>query len=131
MTEQEMVLMSAKAYPMPEYAYPNQPDRLITEIILDRREAYMNGIKDTIKQVPKIVHEKTEKGEMTTMIMWVARDKDGTLVLFNGEPIKEESVGRWDTYSPDGSMVIDRKSFPEITWDGEPKEVKITISLCE
>lgn len=125
MTEQEKVLMSAQAYPMPECQYQHNYDRMVTELILDRREAYIQGINDTMKLLGKT----TPKNEETTQYgLWVARDRDGKLVLFTDEPIKDEAMGVWDNFSPDGSIVLSDKSmFPEVTWESEPKKIKMTL----
>ena len=101
MTEQEKVLMSAQAYPMPECQYQHSYDRMVTELIIDRREAYIQGINDTLKLLGKT----TPKNEETTQHgLWVARDRDGKLIMFTDEPIKDEAMGVWDNFSPDGSF---------------------------
>ena len=125
MTEQEKVLMSAQAYPMPECQYQHSYDRMVTELILDRREAYIQGINDTLKLLGKT----TPKNEETTQHgLWVARDRDGKLILFTDEPIKDEAMGVWDNFSPDGSIVLsDKGMFPEVTWESEPKKIKMTL----
>ena len=117
--------MSAQAYPMPECQYQHSYDRMVTELILDRREAYIQGINDTLKLLGKT----TPKNEETTQYgLWVARDRDGKLILFTDEPIKDESMGVWDNFSPDGSIVLaDKSMFPEVTWETEPKKVKMTL----
>lgn len=125
MTEQEKVLMPAQAYPMPECQHQHNYDRMVTELILDRREAYIQGINDTLKLLSKT----TPKNEETTQYgLWVARDRDGKLVLFTDEPIKDEAMGVWDNFSPDGSIVLsDKSTFPEVTWESEPKKIKMTL----
>lgn len=63
---------------------------------------------------------------------WIARDKDGTLWLFDEKPVR--STATWElgdceeipyfTYLPNDK-------FPEITWNDEPKEVEIEIKVKE
>lgn len=70
--------------------------------------------------------------------MWVARDKDGRLQLFEGHPIKEVEKGEWNYYSifsdfrpeweHDFSVkLLNRELFPELTWDDEPIEVELEV----
>ncbi len=70
-----------------------------------------------------------QKNEETTQYgLWVARDRNGQLVLFTDEPIKDEAMGVWDNFSPDGSIVLsDKSKFPEVTWESEPKKVNMTL----
>jgi hypothetical protein len=126
MTEQDKVLMSAQAYPMPDCHYSHDYDRMVTELIMDRRSAYINGINDTLKLIPKIA---PDGGVSHTTSMWIARDKNGELVMFTEKPIRQEcgGIGRWDTFSPDGAVVIGKELFPDVTWDTEPKEIKMTL----
>lgn len=56
--------------------------------------------------------------------MQIARDKDGTLRLFDTIPVKHEE-GYWT--SPRGYYDIELNSslFPELTWENSPKKVKL------
>ena len=56
--------------------------------------------------------------------MWIARDKDGTLRLFDTTPVKHEE-GYWT--SPRGYYDIELNSslFPEVTWENSPKKVEL------
>ena len=56
--------------------------------------------------------------------MWLARDKDKTLVLFpNEKPIKNNlhwCAKRW--------IILDEDLFPEVQWsDEEPTKIKLII----
>lgn len=57
--------------------------------------------------------------------MWIARDKRGSLYLFNNKPTRGI-----DIFEPnDGCcMEIDCDLFPEIRWEDEPQEVCICIN---
>lgn len=66
--------------------------------------------------------------------MWIARDKDGTLILFNNKPIKDEESGIWITINEDQSLIdqqwhiIKKEWFPEVKWeDNMPIEVELVI----
>ena len=55
---------------------------------------------------------------------WVARDRDGGLKLFDGEPLKLEDifVQRW---SFDEMWNLPEDLFPKVTWENSPKMVLI------
>ncbi len=57
--------------------------------------------------------------------MWIARDKDGWLYLFENRPTKYENV--WNEH--DGrKMYLQANLFPEVKWeDEEPTEVELVI----
>lgn len=57
------------------------------------------------------------------MKLYVARDKDGSLWLYNSLPIKEHAVWFNTTY-----MRLDTNLFPDVKWEnGEPTEVELVI----
>ena len=52
--------------------------------------------------------------------MWIARDKDGLLHLFEKKPIK--TIYGW--YSPELVSTLPSYVFPEVQWsDPEPREL--------
>lgn len=59
------------------------------------------------------------------VIMWIARDEDGSLFMYQNKPRKDE----YHWYSTDYDLFsIDDTLFPEIEWeDPEPTEVQIEI----
>ena len=57
---------------------------------------------------------------MGGIVMWIARDKDGLLHLFEKKPIK--TIYGW--YSPALVSTLPSYIFPEIKWeDEEPREL--------
>ena len=58
--------------------------------------------------------------------MWVARDKDGELAMYENKPFKDEraeqwSLGGWWDFLPENW-------FPEVQWsDEEPTKIKLVI----
>lgn len=59
--------------------------------------------------------------------MWVARDKNGTLWLYDKKPRKKKRVGCWSNDTA-GMMRVFKPSFPKVKWeDEEPTEVELTI----
>lgn len=57
--------------------------------------------------------------------MWIARDKDNSLWLYNEKPIRNEEENDW---SPTDIVVgaLDTNMFPELRWEDEPIEVELT-----
>ena len=59
------------------------------------------------------------------MIMWVARDKDGELYLYDAYPKRgSEFFGSQFGYN---SMVLDESMFPEVTWENSPWKVDLNL----
>lgn len=63
------------------------------------------------------------------MTLYIARDEDGGLYLFNNKPIKDED-GYWiDSVDlrKDYLSDLDRNWFCEVTYENSPQEVKLTL----
>lgn len=57
--------------------------------------------------------------------MWIARDKDGELYLYDAYPKKgSEFFGNQFGYA---SMLLDGKLFPEVTWENSPVKADLKI----
>lgn len=56
--------------------------------------------------------------------LWLARDKDGDLNLYDLEPVKHKNG-----YFVEGHKCgfIDSDEFPEVTWENSPQKVKIEL----
>ena len=62
--------------------------------------------------------------------MWIARDKDGSLWLFDVKPRREKYMWVEGSNSNHGAAEIDVLDsgsfpFPEVTWENSPKELII------
>ena len=57
--------------------------------------------------------------------MWIARDKNQMLYVFEEKPIKNERFEIWSPLSADENfMDINPNLFPEVKWeDEEPREL--------
>ena len=56
--------------------------------------------------------------------MWIARDEDYALYLYEEKPIKGADAWVANPATTGGFSAIDTKFFPEVTWnDGEPREI--------
>ena len=58
--------------------------------------------------------------------MWLARDRDGELIMYEKEPVKYKLAEQWTL---GGKWVFLNKNwFPEVQWtDEEPTKVKLVI----
>lgn len=58
--------------------------------------------------------------------MWIARDKDGSLYLYDTEPIRS-----WECfYSRVGfneGIVLNPYTFIEVTWENSPQRVELKL----
>lgn len=66
-----------------------------------------------------------EDSEDTVIKGWVARDKEGYLVLHYKEPHRTLGNTKW--YSAQSQKSLPRDSFPDLTWDDDPIEVELII----
>lgn len=59
--------------------------------------------------------------------MWVARDKDGELVLYKGRPVRGSlDKDKWVSFgSTWENFTIDESLFPSLKWEDEPLEVDL------
>ena len=112
-----------------EFIFPETPTRRGENWISDK-----GGIELPKGSIEKMIGKKltwedepfdTEKGYQEKW--WIARDKSGELNAFESIPIKG-ALGYWKTYEGE-TITLPSRMFPEITWDDEPKHVKVTISL--
>ena len=56
--------------------------------------------------------------------MWIARDKDGTLRLFDNIPVKH-GEGYWTSQRGYNDIELDSRLFSEVTWENSPKKVEL------
>lgn len=61
------------------------------------------------------------------MKMWICRDKDRALALYRSKPIKNGSFFNLYDEEGDKRIWIDRKYFPEVTFENSPMEVELVI----
>ena len=74
--------------------------------------------------------------------LYIARDKNGYLYLYNNKPIRTkegtEFENNYDSEYEDivykdyleidkGSIEIDSELFPEVTWENSPQQVKLIL----
>lgn len=64
------------------------------------------------------------------MELWIARDKNKYISLYPSEPkkLKERGVFIPKHNGPYiGCFTMDKKEFPEVTWENSPKKVELKI----
>ena len=59
------------------------------------------------------------------MKLWIARDKDDILRLFETKPFLNINNIDWD--SDDDYLVIDEILFPEVTFENSPQLVEVKL----
>lgn len=79
---------------------------------------------------------KQDKDADTAIQGWVARDEEGYISLFPDKPERDMydcndvTYGFWD--EANGHHIeLPTDSFPSVTWQSEPKRVRITIEEIE
>lgn len=60
---------------------------------------------------------------------WITRDENGDLTLFSEKPDRDRYVSGEGFWYGECPRELDPSLFPQITWDDEPKECKITLTL--
>lgn len=55
--------------------------------------------------------------------MWIARDEDGSIWLYENEPIRKN--GAWYRPDSDYMKILDTTLFTELEWEDEPVEVDL------
>lgn len=64
------------------------------------------------------------------MKLWIARDEDGDLFLYNQKPsILKTGVDPWDCFQAPNKefLSIPNELFPEITFENSPQEVELKL----
>lgn len=61
--------------------------------------------------------------------MWIARDKDGTLTLYEYMPVRGDDhwYNLFNSGSDGQTFILDSSLFPEFDWENEPLEVYLEI----
>lgn len=52
--------------------------------------------------------------------IWIARDKDGELYLYESKPYR-----KGDRFADYFFIRLDKNSHPEITWENSPQQIEI------
>ena len=59
------------------------------------------------------------------MKLWIARNTDNTLALFQSKPILEDL--NWDETLNEDYMFIPEYLYPEVTFENSPKRVEVKL----
>lgn len=99
-----------------------------------KAQDYMSYDKDYKMCVNKALSilcamEKRKDKKECSIRGWIVRDEDGELTAFSGKPIRKTfSDGKVFWYGED-PIGLDISLFPQITWESDPQECKITLRL--
>lgn len=61
------------------------------------------------------------------MKLWIARDKDKELYIFTEKPQLHNNELRWYPTEESLCSELDKRMFPEITFENSPQEIKIRL----
>lgn len=67
-----------------------------------------------------------------TKTLWYAVDIDGSGWLHEDKPIREYTYMEWrcdNLHHCPEDLMLDRSIFPPLTWEDEPIELEITVTL--
>ena len=64
------------------------------------------------------------------MKLWIARNTDDTLVLFQNKPIMNVNLDWEDVYNED-CMFIPDDLYPQVTWVNSPQLIEIKLAKGE
>lgn len=59
------------------------------------------------------------------MELWIARDLDGTLFLYDKKPIK--GIRRFNVRLFTHAYRISSRNFPEVTFENSPQEIELKL----
>jgi hypothetical protein len=60
-----------------------------------------------------------------TYCAWVARNKQGTLMLFDKKPVRFKWFGGWSQCL----VNLNPRDFPDVTWESGPHKVELKMRL--
>lgn len=72
--------------------------------------------------------EEAEQTESAVTSGWVCRDEHSDLYVVIGDKPKRTGFGFWENESAD-CITLPTDSFPSLTWQSDPLEVTITITI--
>lgn len=61
------------------------------------------------------------------MEIWIARDKNGLICLFNTKPIRHDDEFYANENLTASCFALDFDAFPEVTWENSPKRVEVKL----
>lgn len=76
------------------------------------------GKADTGNEEDNLVTCKIEE----KLDIWIARDMDGSLFLFQHQPVKHSDYFKEET---DSMIEIPQEKFPFVTWENSPKKISL------
>ncbi len=92
------------------------------------------SVSETRKEAKE--NANTFASETAVLEGYVARDEEGYINLFQDKPTRDMydrndvTYGFWD-YSNERHIKLPTDSFPSVTWQSEPKKVRITLEAIE
>ena len=63
------------------------------------------------------------------MRLWIARDKEGQLYLYDNTPDKRSEY--FLPYAGYNDFCLDSRMFPEVTFENSPREVELRLVIAQ
>lgn len=60
------------------------------------------------------------------MVLWIARDKDGYLYIYDKKPLRKKDYFDADAYSRFNTLLLS-SHFPEVTFENSPQKVELKL----
>lgn len=106
-------------------------DRYIRNPEMSGSEFYRAS--DLDQPIPNSQNWNSSEKESAVLEGYVARDEDGFIAVYQNKPTRDEYDCRkfWHDDISESHIELPTDSFPSVTWEGEPKKVKIEITPIE
>lgn len=75
--------------------------------------------------------EVSNLDDMTVFTGWAARDKDGFLCCYLSKPRRDDLTEQWVSKDCLSVFTYEQELFPNITWEGEPRQAIMSVSIIE
>lgn len=92
----------------------------------DEEDLYNSTELEAFKDGAEWADNHPEKKQKATISLWVARDKNGLLYLYENKPMKFSTT--FDEHNGFCVELLNSDLFPEVKWeDEEPTEIELVI----
>lgn len=118
-----------------EIEHAKKNTKTLKEAFVDMGEAF-SGVKTKIagEYLGSVYlnHKELLRRLSYDSYLYLTRDKDGVLSVYDGSPVKVEEMGCWDFYVVFDSETIQNDNFPEVKWsDEEPTKISELLASYE
>ena len=101
------------------------------EINKKAKEAFPDGVQEEVRDTDMLRcgYERAleEISALPTIKGWVARDKDGALIIYDSVPQRIEDMEIWNNETSVYCASLPKDMLPTLRWEDEPIEVELPI----